>query len=803
MEQATGLIMATVFLFSGQPDYTKLHPAEVIQLVDDGVTILKSLPPYEGEQFTRRAGLSGPANTAELVPNQQRVLELGWRGTAPRYYLAQEAPDLYRRIELADREGYSVSLVSTGGGPEPTVQVEVTRKALVGGTHDAALNAFVGKPTLVKTVCTTSATVSPGRNTVLIWSPPAGPVAPEPVQPPGIAVGQVPPWAIGKWHLEAGGDATVVEVRADGTVVFSDWPDTPFPGEMTVDGVVWLNFAPEGEDDRVLVIGRLNPDGTGSGAICEVGDGPDDNRWTAARLAPQGGGSFMGPPGEAAKSRPVGLAAVQVPPWAIGRWHVEAGPEATEMEVRANSTVVFNDRPETPIPVEIGADGGVWLDWAPEGADERVLVVGRLTPDGTGAGAVCQVDDEQDDSVWTATRLGPQPEAGPVEPPGLPVYPAAGPPAADRQPEPPGIGILLAAEARAPGPDPQTAPAAPAAEDAQIEISTIWTEVAVGSPEWTELMEADDKAQFLRQLVADKRVKVVNEPRLLVLNNQRGEIATAVSVPAVVPPLVPLGAADTPPANRVALTNTLCVTPRLLADGSIAMGVETRFDGLGGWVTGPRGEVVPIVTHQATNTQLVAAEGQAAVMSALSTGSGEVDPDGHPLTQATQTLLLLTPRIVDQGSLPVTPAQVAEPGEGEAQLAACRANVKRLCLAANMYAEDHDGMLPAEDWPDQLRPYCKGEGPDPYVCPAVPELEVGYALNPAVAGLSLSDIKRPANLVLFFEADLVDGQPPDDAQAALTAPRHGEKIVVGLVDGHVETADFDELHELLQRDPFE
>ncbi len=797
MEQATGIIMATVFLFSGQPDYTKLHPAEVIQLVADGVTILKDLPSYEGDQFISRA-LPGQQSAAGLTSNEQQVFELSWRDNAPQYYLEQEAPDLYRRIELADREGYSVSLMATGDAPERTVQVEATRKALVAGTYDEVLDAFVGKPTLVKTVCTTSATVRPGRNTVVIWSPPAGPVPPEPMQPPGIAAGRVPRWAIGKWHLEAGGDATVMDLRANGTVMFSDWPDRAIPAEIGADGAVWLEWLPDGKADRVLVVGRLRPNGTGDGAICEVDDTQDDAIWRATRLVPQEDAGPGAPVDHPTGPRGIGAAAAEVPAWVVGKWRIRLGGDAMEVDVRPNGTVVFSEWPDTPIPAEIGADGGVWLDWVPEGENDRVLVIGRLKPNGTGRGAICQLDDKQDDALWSATRLGPQGEAAPVEPPGLPVYPAALPPAAaDRQPEPPGIGIVL--KAGAPASDTKGLPAT-GGQNVQIEISTIWTEVAVGSPEWNELMEAGDKAQFLRQLVADKRVKVVNEPRLLVLNNQRGEIATAVSVLAVVPPLVPLGAAETPPANRVVLTNTLCVTPRLLADGSIAMGVETRFE-RPGWVTGPQGQVIPIVTYQATNSQLVAAEGQAAVMSALSTGAGEVDPEGQPLTQGTQTLILLTPRVVNRGALAIRPGATDVPGEQEAQLAICRNNVKQLCQAVHMYAQEHNGTLPTEDWPEQLLPYTKGA--ETYVCPAVPELEVGYALNPLLAGLLLSDVKRPANLVLFFEADLVERRPPGDAEAALTAPRHGEKIVVGLVDGHVKTADFEELQKLLRRDPFE
>jgi hypothetical protein len=803
VEQATGLIMATVFLFSGQPDYTTLHPAEVTRFVDDGVTILKDLPSDESDQFISHAW-EGQHNAAGLTPNEQRVFELDWGGDAPRYYLAQEAPDLYRRIELADREGYSVSLTATGDAPERTVQVEATRKALVAGTYDTALGAFVGKPTLVKTVCTTSATVRPGRNTVVIWTPPAGPVAPEPVQPPNIAAGQVPPWAIGRWHVEAGGDATVMEMRADGTVVFSDWPHTPIPAEIGADGAVRADWVPEGETERVFVVGRLKPDGTGRGVIAGVTK-QDHSLWTAVRLGPQGA------------AEPITPALADVPAWTIGKWRIELGDgNSTEMEVFANGTVVSEEWPNTPIAARISAAGQIQLDFVPEGEAFGILARGRLSPDGTGSGTFTAGDGpEAEQGQWTATRLVLSPRAtrapslpgaevpAQAQPPtfGTGAKTAPAPPAVAEAPDMPGIAIVLKAQPPGPGASANPIPDAPGLANVQIEISTVWVELAVGSPEWNELMVADDKAQFLRQLVDDKRVKVVNQPRLLVPNNHRGEIAIAVSVPPVVLPVVPPGAADTPPANRIALTNALCVTPRLLADGTVAMGVETRFEHLGGWVTGPRGEVVPIVTYQATNSQLVAAEGQAAVMSALSSGAAQVDPEGQPLTQGTQTLILLTPRVVKRGALAARPAATAVAEEQQAQLATCRSNVKQLCQAAHLYAQDHEGTLPTENWPDQLLPYCKGPGA--YICPAVPDLDVGYALNPAVAGLSLSDIKRPANLVLFFEADLVEGRPPNDAQEVLTAPRHGEKIVVGLVDGHVETVDLDELRKLLERDPFE
>jgi prepilin-type processing-associated H-X9-DG protein len=119
----------------------------------------------------------------------------------------------------------------------------------------------------------------------------------------------------------------------------------------------------------------------------------------------------------------------------------------------------------------------------------------------------------------------------------------------------------------------------------------------------------------------------------------------------------------------------------------------------------------------------------------------------------------------------------------KAQLTACISNMKQLCLAALMYSQDWDGILPAENWPKDLEPYLKNTAL--YSCPAQPE-KIGFALNAALAAANGKDVKRPAETVLFFEADVPDDVAFGGADAVLQQPRHAGKIVVGFVDGHVQ-----------------
>jgi prepilin-type processing-associated H-X9-DG protein len=127
-------------------------------------------------------------------------------------------------------------------------------------------------------------------------------------------------------------------------------------------------------------------------------------------------------------------------------------------------------------------------------------------------------------------------------------------------------------------------------------------------------------------------------------------------------------------------------------------------------------------------------------------------------------------------------------------------NMKQLCMAAQMYAAEAGGMLPTDQWPDQLGAYIKNRAL--YRAPGVPGKEVGYAINEAVIGAVMADIKRPAQTVLFFESDPAHELPFGGADAIIRQPQHGGQIVVGFVDGHARLVTPEELRQLLAQDPF-
>jgi|GEM_PF-2334168 len=137
---------------------------------------------------------------------------------------------------------------------------------------------------------------------------------------------------------------------------------------------------------------------------------------------------------------------------------------------------------------------------------------------------------------------------------------------------------------------------------------------------------------------------------------------------------------------------------------------------------------------------------------------------------------------------------------GRAQGAACMSNMRQLCMAAQMHADER-GLLPTEQWPDQLAAYVKNRAI--YTCPGAPERPMGYAINEVLIGALLPEIKRPAQTVLFYESDPGHDLPFGGPDSVIAKPRHEGKVVVGFVDGHARLMSPDELRELLARDPFQ
>jgi len=119
--------------------------------------------------------LSLPAPVTTEVPvGESGSVDMNWPDDAPRFFLEQQGPDTYRKVELAEKEGYSVSAAPKPSGANYLVSLSMTKNALVGGKYDEQIGAYVGQPTVVKTVCTTGIPVVPGNMTVVTWRVPGG-----------------------------------------------------------------------------------------------------------------------------------------------------------------------------------------------------------------------------------------------------------------------------------------------------------------------------------------------------------------------------------------------------------------------------------------------------------------------------------------------------------------------------------------------------------------------------------------------------------------------------------------------------
>ena len=134
---------------------------------------------------------------------------------------------------------------------------------------------------------------------------------------------------------------------------------------------------------------------------------------------------------------------------------------------------------------------------------------------------------------------------------------------------------------------------------------------------------------------------------------------------------------------------------------------------------------------------------------------------------------------------------------GDAQRTACMSNLKQIGLAFMMYAEDHDGALPAENWVAEVLPYINNR--QIFVCPARPNLPVGYAVNEKVAGMDLNVLEAPAQTVLAFESNLDGDAPIGGADAVPMEGVHDGRVNVVFVDGHVEFVPVEEATDLLAR----
>ena len=123
-----------------------------------------------------RSTIIEPTIEGGLYTWPESQFEFLWPKERPQYYL-EKLPGLYLgysvygRIELVDKEGYTVSVQPAGQPDALTVQVEFANKTLSGGKYDETIRAFVGRPTLIKAIVTATAPLTKDQKTLLVWRP--------------------------------------------------------------------------------------------------------------------------------------------------------------------------------------------------------------------------------------------------------------------------------------------------------------------------------------------------------------------------------------------------------------------------------------------------------------------------------------------------------------------------------------------------------------------------------------------------------------------------------------------------------
>jgi len=134
---------------------------------------------------------------------------------------------------------------------------------------------------------------------------------------------------------------------------------------------------------------------------------------------------------------------------------------------------------------------------------------------------------------------------------------------------------------------------------------------------------------------------------------------------------------------------------------------------------------------------------------------------------------------------------------GHAQQTVFLNNFKQLYVATMTYTVEQDHRLPPpESWMEKLQN--RGMLPDiERVTQAPGEAEAGraVAMNAALGGRRMHEVRQPSRTVLFFEC--APGAPPAGGPELLPdEPRYPRGYVVAFVDGHVETVRPEEVGNL-------
>lgn len=134
-------------------------------------------------------------------------------------------------------------------------------------------------------------------------------------------------------------------------------------------------------------------------------------------------------------------------------------------------------------------------------------------------------------------------------------------------------------------------------------------------------------------------------------------------------------------------------------------------------------------------------------------------------------------------------------GREQARSSVCQTNIRQLCQAALLYADDYNGKYPpAANWCDATRGFVKQS--DVYKDPSAPDRPCGYGFSSALGGISEADVTAPADTVLIFESDL-GWNANGGREAMITRSRHYGGFNIGYADSHVKELRGEELTQLV------
>ncbi len=297
---------------------------------------------------------------------------------------------MYRRVELADKEGYLVRVRRSAGKAEITVQLEIARRTLSGGKYDEAIRAFVGRPMLTKTVVTRTVPLTRDKATLVYWETPSHATAP--VRPK-----RAPSWAVGEWGVTAlfgeRVERDVLTVQTNGGIAFAG-----VPGLGSVGAAGELTYKVTEYKLTTTMTGRLRPDGTGGGtgyAESYVGREGEHFFWTASK-------------GQGLARQHSAL------DWAVGEWEMTGPTEETGLlSVNADGSVLWTRRTDSGRPpgaprVMYGSgiiDSGGQVEIKATLAGHKMSLSGTLNHDGTGSGML-RLEGDEGDTAYNVRRFG-------------------------------------------------------------------------------------------------------------------------------------------------------------------------------------------------------------------------------------------------------------------------------------------------------------------------------------------------------------------------------------------------------------